>query len=177
MNRAFDRHPPRLSALAPIILVPVAFVTTHADERIRNRGEETMRRMVMLLAAVAGLTAMIGCAAMKEAEERRQAEIAAAREATYDVPRDEVRHALINTLLHLEYPIERQNDELGIYETNWTSRSMYGASHTVRVVAMISATRPYKLDIRADIRSQEAIEPKVFEDEVYQNVHAQLTGE
>ena len=136
-----------------------------------------MRPILTLLTAAVMLTALTGCAAMREAEARRQARLEAARTAEYDVARDDVLEAVLTTLLHLDYQILRQNQEMGLYETAWCDRSMYGATHKVRIIVEISGNGPYSAAVRGEVITTENLTAKSFEDEVYERLYQRLSPE
>jgi uncharacterized lipoprotein len=133
-----------------------------------------MRRV--LLAVVPVLLICTGCAYLAQQEAAQQAKRAEARAAEYDLPRETVMEAVLSTLLQLDYRIERQHESTGYIETNWASRMMYGARHDVRIVTQVTGERPYRVEVLANVRSQESVTPEPFEDEVYVRIYERLSS-
>jgi hypothetical protein len=115
-----------------------------------------------------------GCAAMKAAEEQRKAELEAARNARYDVTSEQLREAILTVLIQLEYRIERQDERTGYFETQWGLRSMYGTSHRVRILGQVQGDRPYSVDLKGEVISQESVTPEKFEDEIATRIYEKL---
>lgn len=120
-------------------------------------------------------TLMLGCAAIREAEERREAEIETARSMEYDVERGQVLEAVLSSLLQLDYTIDRQIPSAGVIETSWVERPLYGTMHRVRIAAQVSEQRPHSVSIQAQVLSSEESAPATFENEVYLLIHQRIT--
>jgi hypothetical protein len=115
-----------------------------------------------------------GCAAMKAAEEQRKAELETAKNARYDVTIEQLRQTILTVLVQLDYRIERQDERTGYFETQWGLRSMYGTSHRVRILGQVLGDRPYSVDLKGEVITQESVTPEKFEDEITLRIYEML---
>jgi len=122
-----------------------------------------------------------GCTVTNKADYAQR--VRTARQAEYDLPRDEIMEAMLTVILR-GYRIERQSDAEGLVETEWADDIRAGMHRRVRVVARIEGDRPYRVAFSARAEAAKVVGGQVgawaptdstrYEDELYLALHGIL---
>ena len=144
-----------------------------------------MKHRLLITLAVTAVVGMMceGCAAMAARRAAREAELKAAREAVYALPRDKVLRATLSVLLG-RYEIERNVVERGYMETKIAIEDRGTKQYRTRVMATLEGDGPYRVVFEVDTYRREVdagqttpwmdVEGTEFEDALYVDLYRML---